>query len=79
MTHCTKVQPPKRSRICGTCKHRGEVFLLDGEPHHHCQHPDYRARRAAGEKITAWETLMETSESCGNHEYKSGPESENKI
>lgn len=61
----------KKRRICYNCKHRGNLFRINGLTHLHCQNPDiHKEEEFESGKKSAWDTLCEFWWTCRKHEFK---------
>ncbi len=59
----------KRPR-CHNCKYGGDQFKVVGKTHLHCEHPKYTDEDFMDGTISAWDTLMEFSDTCSDHNFK---------
>jgi hypothetical protein len=50
--------------------HGGDQFKVNNKTHLHCGHPKYKAEDFESGELTAWDTLMEFSQTCKDHEFK---------
>ena len=60
----------KKPKKCYNCKHSSKGFIIAGKIHHHCFHPKYKEEDMKSGKISPWDTLMEFSQTCDDHEFK---------
>lgn len=63
----TEIKPiSKKRNRCHNCKFAGDQFKIVGKTHLHCEHPRYKQEDFESGKLSAWDTLREFWETCGD-------------